>query len=149
MRLLLALFTVVICTAMALPASFDPSQIREGGLTGDQAKQVLVVVLKHEKYRLEKRGMDIDGPFKVDPSIPSERGFWEFGLTYDSPKLGATQVLGRYAVSRLTGDVWETNLCKRYDFPSLKRIQAEIMTRTGKTFADEKEARQGLGCTDH
>jgi hypothetical protein len=76
--------------------------------------------------------MDIDGPFKVDPGIPSERGFWEFGLTYDSPKLGATQVLGRYAVSRLTGDAWETNLCKRYDFPSLKRIQSAIMARTKK-----------------
>jgi hypothetical protein len=53
MRLLLALFCVVICAAMALPASFDPTQIREGGLTGDQAKQVLVVVLKHERYKIE------------------------------------------------------------------------------------------------
>jgi hypothetical protein len=67
-------------------------------------------------------------------------------LTYDSPKPGATQVLGRYAVGRLTGDVWETNLCKRYDFPSLKRVQAEIMARTKKTFADESDARRGLGC---
>lgn len=122
--------------------------IAQDGLTGEQAKQVLIEVLKYQKYQLAKKGMDIDGPFKVDPNIPSQRGFWAFGLIYDSPKYGATQVLGHYAVSRLTGDVWETNLCKRFDFPKLRRMQTQIMQRTAKSPADEVEARRGLGCTD-
>jgi hypothetical protein len=147
MRVLL-LFFALISSAFARTPAFDIGTVLESGLTGEQAKQVLIVVLNHEKYQLNKTGMDIDGPFKVDPNIPSQRGFWEFGLTYDSPKYGATQVLGRYAVSRLTGDVWETNLCKRYDFPKLRQVQAAIMEKTGKTRADEVEARRGLGCTD-
>jgi predicted nucleotidyltransferase len=61
---------------------------------------------------------------------------------------GATQVLGHYAVSRLTGGVWETNLCKRFDFSKLRRMQAQIMQRTAKSRADEVEARRGLGFTD-
>ena len=96
----------------------------------------------------KKRGMDIDGPHKVDPNILSQCAYWEFGLTYDSPKYGATQILGSYAVSKFTGDVWETNLCKRYEFPSLRQIQHAVMRRTGRSFADETKARPGLGCTD-
>lgn len=133
---------------LAQSAELTSAPIAKDGLTGDQARQVLIVVLKHEKFQLNKQGMAIDGPFKVDQSIPSQRGFWEFGLTYDSPKYGATQVLGRYAVSRFTGDVWETNLCKHFDFPALSRLQARIELNTGKTRNDEAEARRGLGCVD-
>lgn len=144
----LLLFLFLSYAAFARSQEFNGRQIDKDGLTSEQAKRVLVVVLKHEKFRLERKGMSIDGPFKVDANIPSQRGFWEFGLIYDSPKYGATQVLGRYAISRFTGDVWETNLCRHYDFPALKRLQAQIVFKTGKSLTNETEARLGLGCSD-
>jgi hypothetical protein len=132
--------------AFSFPAALAGDYAAPGGLTAEQAKAVLIVVLNHEGYLLNKSGMDIDGPLQIDPSIPSERAFWEFGLTFDSPNAGATKVLGQFAVGRLTGDVWETNLCKNYSFPSLKRLQRKIMETTKRSFADEAEARRGLGC---
>ena len=141
----LLLFPLFACAMSTQSAEFV---IGQDGLTGEQAKQVLIEVLKYEKFQLTKKGMDIDGPFKVDPNIPTHCGFWAFGLSYDSPKYGATQVLGQYAVSRFTGDVWETNLCKRFDFPKLRRMQAQITLKTAKSRTDEVEARRGLGCTD-
>jgi len=141
------LFFALAGSALVHAENFNAAQVHSE-LTADQARQVLIVVLKHEKIDIKKDGMDIDGPFKVDSGIPSQRGFWEFGVTFDSPKYGATQVLGRYAVSRLTGDVWETNLCRRYRFPKLGKIQAAIRLKTGKSIADEKDARRGLGCTE-
>lgn len=147
MKRFLILF-VLAGAGVAHAQNFSADQIRNNELTGEQAQQVLIIVLKHEKIQINKRGMDIDGPFKVDPNIPSQRVFWEFGVIFDSPKYGATQVLSRYAVSRLTGDVWDTDRCKRYNFSALRKIQAAIMHKTGKALSDETEARRGLGCTD-
>lgn len=77
---------------------------------------------------------------------PPNRGFYTFSVTFDSPKAAATDVVGAFAVSRLTGDVWETNLCKRYAFPALRAAQRRIMARTHGSFRAETAARQGLGC---
>lgn len=142
------LFFALFGAAIAHDTALDATKVSRHGLTGAQARYVLKLVLEHEGYDLNKRGMDIDGPFKVDPAIASQRGYWEFGLTFDAPGYAATEVLGRFAVSRLTADVWETNLCRRYDFPALSQLQTMVMRKTGKTRADEIAARRGLGCTN-
>jgi hypothetical protein len=123
------------------PGPLNASQVQADGLTIDQAKQVLVMVLKHEKLFMKKPGFNIE-------DIEFVTGYVNFFVTYDSPKAAATDVIGGFAVSPRTGDVWEANLCKRYDFPALKRVQATIMQHTGKTFASEVSERRGLGCTD-
>lgn len=125
----------------ARPVPLTASQVQTEGLTSAQARQVLVMVLKHEKLFMNKPGFNIE-------DIEFVPGYVNFHVTYDSPKAAATDVIGAFAVSPRTGDVWETNLCKRYEFQALKRVQGTIMQRTGKTFASEVGERRGLGCTD-
>ncbi len=129
-------------------APFKSAEVRENGLTKDQAKQVLMVVLRHEKYRLSMPGVFIDGNLADEQGNPPHPGYFDFSLGYDSPKAGATDYLGLFSVSVKTGDVWEINSCKNFHFPALAQLQAMIMKRTKQTFAGEKDARKGLGCTD-
>jgi hypothetical protein len=128
-------------------SSFDASQVSAKGLSVTQARELLTIVIHYLGYDNKKKGMSIDES-KTGDGNPPHPGYFDFALNYDSPKLGATQVLGVFSVSRLTGDVWETNLCKRYNFPELQKAQAAIMRRTAKSFADEAKARSGLGCSD-
>ncbi len=136
----LALITFAI-TADA--AALEQAAIAKSGLTVEQARQIMMLVLKHEHFPLNKDG------FYVEALPNSEPGYQDFGVTLDSPDAGATTALGSFAVSRMTGDVWETNLCKRYNFDELRQLQAHIMKRTGQTFKTERAKRLGLGCTDH
>jgi hypothetical protein len=46
--------------------------------------------------------------------------------------------LGLFAVSKLTGDVFDINTCKRYSFPELERLQKKIMKQTGETMVNNK-----------
>lgn len=142
--LLMLLLLMFVATALAKAPDFDVAKVQKSGLSAEQARQVLTLVLVHEKYRLCKRGLGIEGPFKGS-LVP---GYFSFSLEFESAENGATQVLGMYRISKFTGDVWEFNLCQRYDFPKLKEIQAAIMKKTGKSFADETAARRRLGCTD-
>jgi hypothetical protein len=118
------------------------------GLMREQAKQVLLVVLKHEHYKLRGASIFINGDLADDKGNPPHPGYYDFSLGDDSAHEGATHYRGLFSVSVLTGEVWEINLCKRFEFRQLKRIQTAIMKKTGKTFADERAARKGLGCTD-
>lgn len=141
----LCIFLVLAaCSAIAKSDGFQADAVQATGLTTEQAQQVLIVMLKHEKLLMTKPGFDIEALRSSHP------GYQDFGVTYDSPKAAATDVIGWFSVSKMTGDIWETNLCKRYAFPQLRRIQAAIMKRTGKTFASKSEvtARRGLSCTD-
>ncbi len=139
---------VFLILSAALPAEnlpLDAGHISKDGLSREQARQVLTMVLRHEGYKLGKPGMYIED-LKITAGNDPHPGYFDFGLSYDTPKAGATAVLGSYAVSRMTGDVWETNLCKRYSFVKLRRLQKIISERTGKSFAGEDKERSGLGC---
>lgn len=131
-------------------AKFNPDKVAVSGLTKQQAKQLLVVVLKHENYKLNMKGMSLEGPMyrAKETNEQSPPGYYSFGLNYDTPEAGATDVLGFYAVSIATGDVWERNTCKNFNFPELRQLQAQIMQKTGKSMADDKSVRHGLGCAD-
>lgn len=140
----LASATLSACAASALP----PAQIKPQGLSRAQAQQVLVVALKPQHYKLDKPGAFIDGDLADDNGNPPHPGYFDFSLGYNDPKAGATEYWGLFSVSVLTGDVWEINSCKRLAGPALKQLQAQIMSRTGKTLSDEAGQRQGLGCED-
>lgn len=124
-----------------------PDSVAKSGLTVKQAEQVLIIVLKHEKYNISLMGTFIEDHSDEGRYPPFVPGYYDFGVGRDTPEAGATDPFGFYVVSVLTGDVWEINACKHYNFPELRRVQKAIMKRTGKTFADEKAARRGTGCT--
>jgi len=130
-----------------VPATIHLEPVSKKGLSRVQARQVLIIVLRHERYKLRSPYFFIED-LSDKNGKPTHPGFLDFGMGYDYPKAGAVDNLGIYSVSILTGDVWETELCKRYTFPALRRIQKIIMKQTGKTMVDEKEQRKGLGCTD-
>jgi hypothetical protein len=127
--------------------SFDASHVSAKGVSRLQAKQLLLIVLHNQGYDYNKTGMSID-ELKTRNGTDPHPGYFDFGLNYDTPNSGATQALGMFSVGRLTGDVWETNLCKRYSFPELQSAQNAIMRRTRKSFSDEKKVRVGLGCSE-
>ncbi|MDR3441349.1 hypothetical protein [Telmatospirillum sp.] len=145
-RILLALAVIAVVSAQPSAGQntsgtggFDERQVQPSGLSVDQARQLLVVVLQHEKLMVNKPGFNIE-------NIEFVPGYVNFFVTYDSPKAGATDVIGGFAVSPRTGDVWETTLCKRYQFRTLSDIQKRIMEKTGKRFATNDEAKEELGC---
>lgn len=135
---------IAVASLQATPgqaSGMDTSKVQSSGLTADQAKKILVLVLKHEKLFISKPGFNVEAT-QLAP------GYMNFFVTYDSPNAGATDAIGSFAVSPRTGDVWETNICRRYTFPALERAQAAIMKRTGETFASEVSERRKLGCTN-
>jgi len=146
--LLFLAFALPARPASANPSAFKVDAVQASGLTRAQAKELLVVVLRHEKYKLNAPGVFVDGDLYDDKGNPPHPGYYDFSVGSDSPKEGATNYAGLFSVSVLTGDVWEINLCKRFAFPLLHKIQAAIMRRTGKTLAQESSERKGLGCTD-
>lgn len=144
-------FTAVFCLlyvssgcAADLPLGRD--HISQSGLTLPQAKALLLLVLRHQGYQLNKRGMFIDDDFKTSQGQAPHIGYFDFALGLDSSQAGATRYMGYYAVSKKTGDIWELNLCKRYLLPELERAQRLVMSRTKISFADERSERRGLGC---
>jgi hypothetical protein len=143
MILTLALAAAQLCRAQE---TFDPGQISSNGLSRGQARVVLLTVLKQQHHDPSKVGMSLEALQRKDSNDPHP-GYFDFGLSYDSPNAGATQVLGAYAVSRYTGDVWETNLCKRFSSRDLKKLQKMIMEKTRKSFSSERTERAGLGCS--
>ncbi|MDR2208945.1 MAG: hypothetical protein LBE22_08255 [Azoarcus sp.] len=148
-RMLLAFAAVASVASAKDPAAISIGSIAQEGLSVDQAKQVLVIVLEHEGYKLKNSGMFLESMAGEDkfkkPFVP---GYSSFSLDYADPDAGALENLGLFSVSVFTGDVWEIHSCKRFDFPVLQRLQEHIMKQTGKTRVDEKEQRKGLGCTD-
>ncbi|MGC5698783.1 hypothetical protein J4P02_01110 [Pseudomonas sp. NFXW11] len=135
-------------TLNAWAGALLPAQVQQGGLSREQAEQVLRVALEHQDYQLNKPGVFIDGDLQDDNGKPPHPGYFDFSLGYNDPKAGATEYWGLFSVSTSTGDVWEINSCKRLAGNQLRALQAQIMNRTGKTLVDEEAQRQGLGCED-
>lgn len=141
-----------ICVGLmaCFPASaeqFDAQNIQPTGLTAEQAKQVMAIVMKHLHNNLSDSETWIEGPYiDKETGKPVEPGYYHFGLIdYDS-KGGAADTLGSFLVNAVTGDVWDIEICKRYRFPALSTIQERIMAKTGKRLATEGEAKEELGC---
>ncbi|EAA5455683.1 hypothetical protein DQC86_24020 [Salmonella enterica subsp. enterica] len=150
---LLLLFTILSVSSYAqvlvsnIPV-FDLTKLNQEGLTETQAQALLVLSLKNKKYNITLPGVFMDEALKNDQGKPFHSGYYSFGVGYDSPSAGATDIWGLFSVSPKTGDIWEEYSCERISFPALQKIQQEIMKKTGATFASEVVQRRGLGCTD-
>jgi hypothetical protein len=145
-------FFLTLLLAAAPASAAGSTSIRLGaihphGLTLAQAKQVLVFVLSHEGYHMNKRGVFIEELVddKGNSALP---GYFQFSLGYDNPKSAALEYSGLYAVSVLSGEIWEIHRCKTFSFPAFQRIQHQIRAQTKKTPEEERILRRGLGCTD-
>jgi hypothetical protein len=145
-RLWCVLVGILAATAQAKSLPFGANDVAPTGLNKQQVQQVLVVVLKHEKFRLSDPGMYIDSDLNGPNGDPDRPGYFNFSLSYENPKAAATAYLGDFAVNIKTGDVWETESCVRYRFPALRALQREIVRRTGTPLAAEKSARDEVGC---
>jgi hypothetical protein len=131
----------------ALAGSLNTKNVRPSGLTADQAKQVLLVVLKHQHYKMSNPAMWIDGPWQGEEKGTLFRpGYYDFGLVFNNPNGAASNVLGHFAVNTLTGDVWESESCKRFNFPALSGIQKRISAQTGTKLVSEEVALSEIGC---
>ncbi|UVM53383.1 hypothetical protein LOY38_17275 [Pseudomonas sp. B21-015] len=152
MRYISRLQALVVAAALlacssVLAESLNAKNIRPSGLTADQAKQVLLVVLRHQHYKMSNPDMWIDGPWQGEEKGTLFRaGYYDFGLVFNNPKGAASNVLGHFAVNILTGDVWETESCERFSSATLSGIQKRISVQTGKKLANEEVARSEIGC---
>ncbi|EOF5433912.1 hypothetical protein ACK1MO_003616 [Salmonella enterica] len=124
------------------------SEVSHNGMTKKQAEALLIIALKYKKYNLSDEGSFVDGDLQDEKGNPPHPGYYDFSVGYDDPKAGATEYWGVFSVSPQTGDIWEINECEKVTYPELKKMQQEIMKKTGVTFTDEVVERRGLGCTD-
>lgn len=108
---------------------FDLTTVNQSGLTEIQAQALLVFSLKNEKYNVELSGFFLDGSLKDKKGNLYHPGYFSFGVGYDSPSAGATDVWGLFSVSPVTGDIWEEDSCRRISFPALQKIQKGIMKK--------------------
>lgn len=131
--------------AMASEPLLKPDQIATTGLSKPQAKAVLILVLQHLKFKLNAPGMFLDGDLGKN-GVPIRPGYYDFSLSYDTPDAAAMAYLGYYSVNIMTGDVWESEQCEHYTFPALRKLQKQIMRRTGATMLSVAKARASVGC---
>ncbi len=138
-RILLATVAGLLVCSQAMGARFNAKNVKPSGLTLAQSKQVLRVVMKHERYKMASPALSIDGPWLTDgkPVVP---GYFHFGVIY------VTSTQGHYAVNTSSGDVWDTESCERYTFPALVAIQKHVAAKTGRALASDDDARTQLGC---
>jgi hypothetical protein len=129
----------VLALLPAFARSFDAKDVKPSGLTLAQSRQVLRVVMTHERYKMASPKLWIDGPWLSDgkPVVP---GYFHFAVVY------VTNTQAHYAVNTFTGDVWDTESCKRYTFPALSTIQKQISIATGSELPSAEDAASELGC---
>lgn len=124
----------------------NPAQVASSGLTRAQAQQVLLLVLKQQRFKLDLPGMLIDSDITDANGQPMRPGYVDFALTYDSPDAAATDVLGTWSVDMLTGDALDNTRCSRYRFAKLVRLQKGIAARTGASLPPLVVALGRIGC---
>ncbi|NHZ36709.1 hypothetical protein [Massilia rubra] len=149
MRIVSGLSTLIVaagllCSGSAFARVLDVNKVRPTGLTVNQAKRVLMVVLEHERVDMSDTAWWIDEPFRGGDDLYP--GYRTFGLVYSHPKNAMSFTHGHYAVNVLTGDVWVANACKRISFPALSTLQRGISSRTGKHRPSARVARGDFGC---
>lgn len=127
----------------ALAAPLDAQHIRPSGLTLQQARKVLSVVLKHEKFQMNRKDAYLwfDNPYK---NAPDADGYYLLQLYHSPPKAAMMYTLGHFSVNMFTAEVWDFMRCERFSFPALSAIQQRVSARTGQRAPDEQKVRDAL-----
>jgi hypothetical protein len=93
-------------------------------LTKDEAQKIAVAAIDQQLKDLPRVGLD-DFP----STEPREKDFYLFEASYINP--GGPQVIGHYAVHKLTGEVWEFVSCRKIVSEELHQLQITFRSRTG------------------
>ncbi|HTW49440.1 MAG TPA: effector immunity protein Tgi2PP [Acidobacteriaceae bacterium] len=137
----LAALLLPIAFACALAQTASPTH----RLTAHQARQMVVLVARHEQINLSDTHIELNSMDLSRDFIP---GFVSFIVIRESTSPGPDETLRRYAVNRHSGDVWEMNLCRRYDFPELTHLRRTFALTSAASAADIASEGKELGCTD-
>jgi hypothetical protein len=93
-------------------------------LTKDEAQKLAVAAIDHRLKGLPHFGLD-DFP----STEPQEKDFYLFEASYSNP--GGPQVVGHYAVHKLTGEVWEFVACRKIESEELHKLQITFRSHIG------------------
>lgn len=114
-------------------------------LTSRQARQLVLLVLRHDAIDLSDTHIELNSMDLGRDFIP---GFFSYNIMRESTTPGPDETLRRFAVNRSTGDVWEFNLCTRYDFPQLTRLRKALTGHAIASPADIAAQSKELGCSE-
>lgn len=115
-------------------------------LTQGQARQLARLVAGYEHIDLNNQWIEFDS---MDAGAPYLPGFASFTVVREAQKPGPDTTLRRYAVNRTTGNVWEMTLCRKYDFPALRRLRKKLTGRREPSRMADAAERKALGCSPH
>lgn len=128
--------------ACSLPAAAQTVAVRHE-ITMGQAQQIAQLVARHDQIDLNDTHIEFNSMDLSSAFIP---GFASFIVIHEASTPGPDETLRRYAVNRLTGDVWEITLCTRYDFPALARLRRTFAGHATPTAAEVAAQSRELGC---
>jgi hypothetical protein len=136
-RTLLILMAAAFCFGPGIRAGSDQ-------ISSAQARSVALMVARHDSINVDDPDILVDSMDGNGAFVP---GYFSFILIAVDPHVpGKDHTLAMYAVSPRTGDTWELNLCKHYDFPELERVQRSIQRKTGSHLSDETASAKTMGC---
>lgn len=140
----LLLVATTIGPALAAPPAQTPAHPQHR-LTPSQGRRLVLLVLRHDAIDLSDTHIELNSMDLGRDFIP---GFLSYNVMRESTTPGPDETLRRYAVNRSTGDVWEFNLCTRYDFPQLTRLRRILTGHATASRADIAAQSKELGCTE-
>ena len=136
-RTLLILLAAAMCLGTEINAGSEQ-------ISPAQARSVALLVARHDNINVDDPDIVVDSMDGNGAFVP---GYLSFIIIAVDPHVpGKDHTLAMYAVSPRTGDVWELNLCKHYDFPDLVRMQHAIQRKTGSHLSDETASAKSMGC---
>lgn len=130
-----------IAFGCALAQSAPPAH----SLTEHQVRRMIGVVAKHDQIDLSDTHIELNSMDLGRSFIP---GFSSFIIIRESTSPGPDETLRRYAVNRQSGDVWEINLCTRYDFPELTQLRRAYSLSNAPSAGDLAKEGKELGCSE-
>jgi hypothetical protein len=134
-------FIPFLLAAFAVCAS---PRLREIG--PQQAKDVVLAVARHDNIQVDDRTIVLNS-MDTRSSAGFIPGYYSFSIIKESDSsASADETIRMFVVSKRTAETWELNLCTRYSFPELDRLQQTIMRQTGAAPEEERDMAKAIGC---
>ena len=101
-----------------------------GELTFLQAGSLAQLAFEHQVRHIKARGAYSLDPMPYNFNAGARFAGFEVIGVWGKPDEAADAILGRFAVDRLTADVWDIYAdCVRIDYPALRDMQRAYRTR--------------------
>jgi hypothetical protein len=127
-----------------LVASVRLGQAQSSTIIVDEAKLLVSIVLRHQKFPSASPYCSVEKLDKNDKAF--EADYYAFAASCDFPNTKATSPWGTYLVSPRTGDVLNYDICKWGEYRDLRERQKQVRLQTGATEDAEKKYRDAAGC---